>query len=77
MVVPDFQLVAEVILFSEGFDKATWLARKMVTLYRMASEQLSNQVNIFVMLSRHFELVLYKCSILCIAAFLWKSSSPR
>eukprot|EP00775_Hariotina_reticulata_P007079 gene7079-7292_t len=43
MVVPDYQLVAEVILFSEGFDKATWLARKIVTLYRLASEQLSQQ----------------------------------
>jgi len=40
----DYQLVAEVMLFSEGFDQATWLARKMVTLYRLASEQLSQQV---------------------------------
>lgn len=44
MMIPDYQLVAEVILFSEGFDQATWLAGKMVQLYKLASEQLSQQV---------------------------------
>jgi hypothetical protein len=44
MVVPDYQLVAEVMLFSEGFDAAPWLAGKMVHLYKLASEQLSQQV---------------------------------
>lgn len=44
MMIPDYQLVAEVMLFSEGFDQATWLAVKMVQLYKLASEQLSQQV---------------------------------
>jgi hypothetical protein len=46
MVVPDYQLVAEVMLFSEGFDAAPWLAGKMVHLYKLASEQLSQQVGL-------------------------------
>jgi hypothetical protein len=46
MVVPDYQLVAEVMLFSEGFDAAPWLAGKMVHLYKLASEQLSQQVRL-------------------------------
>lgn len=45
MVVPDYQIVAEVMLFSEGFDTAPWLAGKMVHLYKLASEQLSQQVS--------------------------------
>ncbi|KAG5494118.1 hypothetical protein JKF63_01953 [Porcisia hertigi] len=43
MVVPDMQLIAENMLFSEGFTTARELARKMVTLYSLAKGQLSKQ----------------------------------
>jgi len=41
MMVPDYALVAEVMLFAEGFDEAKRLAQKMVKLYKLSSEQLS------------------------------------
>ena len=44
MMIPDYALVAEVMLFSEGFNDAKNLSKKMVQLYKLASEQLSQQV---------------------------------
>ena len=44
MTAPDYQLIAEVMLFSEGFSQASWLAGKVVFLYKLASQQLSQQV---------------------------------
>ncbi len=44
MMVPDYSLIAEIILFAEGFDDAKNLSRKMTKLYKLSSEQLSQQV---------------------------------
>ena len=43
MMIPDYALVAEVMLFAEGFEDAKTLSRKMVKLYKLSSEQLSQQ----------------------------------
>ena len=43
MMVPDYGLIAEVILFGEGFEDPRNLARKMVQMYKLCSEQLSQQ----------------------------------
>ena len=41
MMIPNYGMIAENILFSEGFENAFSLSRKMVQLYKLASEQLS------------------------------------
>jgi dynein heavy chain len=43
MMIPDYALVAEVMLFSEGFETSKDLSRKMTKLYKLSSEQLSQQ----------------------------------
>ncbi|XP_075307002.1 dynein axonemal heavy chain 2 [Odontesthes bonariensis] len=43
MVVPDSTLIAEILLFGEGFDNCKLLAKKVFTLYSLAVQQLSKQ----------------------------------
>ncbi|EGR30170.1 hypothetical protein IMG5_139330 [Ichthyophthirius multifiliis] len=43
MMVPDYTLIAEIMLFAEGFSNAKDLSRKMTKLYQLSSEQLSQQ----------------------------------
>ena len=46
MVVPDFELICEIMLVAEGFIDARVLARKFITLYTLCKELLSKQVTL-------------------------------
>lgn len=37
MMVPDYTLIAEIMLFSEGFSTAKELSKKMTKLYKLSS----------------------------------------
>ncbi|CEL99773.1 unnamed protein product [Vitrella brassicaformis CCMP3155] len=43
MMVPDYTLIAEIMLFAEGFGEAKKLSGKFTKLYKLSSEQLSQQ----------------------------------
>lgn len=43
MLVPDYTLIAQVVLFAEGFANAKHLCAKFTYLFKLSSEQLSQQ----------------------------------
>jgi dynein heavy chain len=38
MMVPDYNLIAEIFLYSVGFQKANFISKKMVSALKLASE---------------------------------------
>lgn len=45
MMIPDYALIAEIILFAEGYQLAKPLPREITKLYKLCSEQLSQQTH--------------------------------
>ena len=68
MIVPDLQQICEIMLFSEGFDTAKVLAKKMTVLYKLAKEQLSKQ--------HHYDFGLRALKSVLVMAGSLKRGSP-
>eukprot|EP00898_Chlorokybus_atmophyticus_P006649 jgi/Chlat1/6986/Chrsp56S00523 len=68
MIVPDLLQICEIMLFSEGFDTAKVLAKKMTVLYKLAKEQLSKQF--------HYDFGLRALKSVLVMAGALKRGSP-
>jgi dynein heavy chain len=68
MVIPDLELICEIMLFSQGFSQAKMLAKKMTVLYQLAKEQLSKQ--------HHYDFGLRALKSVLVRAGTLKRESP-
>eukprot|EP00002_Diphylleia_rotans_P022931 TRINITY_DN4501_c0_g1_i3.p1 TRINITY_DN4501_c0_g1~~TRINITY_DN4501_c0_g1_i3.p1 ORF type:complete len:4513 (-),score=1142.54 TRINITY_DN4501_c0_g1_i3:360-11993(-) len=69
MMVPDSALIAEIMLFSEGFTTAKPLSKKITTLYQLSIQQLSKQ--------DHYDFGLRSVKSILVTAGALKRAEPE
>lgn len=69
MMIPDYKLISTVILYSEGFEESKMLAQKMIHMYKLCSEQLSQQ--------DHYDFGMRAVKSVLVMAGTLKRASPQ
>ena len=68
-MIPDYALIAEIMLYAEGFDESKSLSNRMIKMYKLCSEQLSQQ--------RHYDYGLRAVRSVLVMAGGLKRANPQ